>query len=83
MTKWTKAVPDNELDTAFFNNYFISLTEKECHVLKFKILQFCHVLSNICRAICISLFLHTEDNPAACGVGESTDGFPYGFGETT
>lgn len=44
MTKWTKAVPDNELDTAFFNNYFISLTEKECHVLKFKILQFCHVL---------------------------------------
>lgn len=45
MTKWTKAVPDNELDTAFFNNYFISLTEKECNVLKFKILQFCHVLS--------------------------------------
>lgn len=28
MTKWTKAVPDYELDTAFFNNYFISLTEK-------------------------------------------------------
>lgn len=48
MTKWTKAVPDNELDTAFFNTYFISLTEKECHVLKFKILQFCHVLSIFC-----------------------------------
>ena len=45
MTKWTKAVSDNKLDTAFFNNYFICLTEKECHVLKSKILQFCHVLS--------------------------------------
>ncbi len=51
MTKWTKAVPDNELDTAFFNNYFISLTEKECHVLKFKILQFCHVLSDLCELV--------------------------------
>ena len=48
MTKWTKAVPDNELDTAFFNTYFIFLTEKECHVLKIKILQFCHVLSIFC-----------------------------------